>query len=183
MKRSSVTNCGLVISDSIEDQPDTYSTSLTDNKYDKTRKTGLPNSLARHDMGLSTIIGRPNKDASGRILNAAMRSTMERLRRWDLRIKANTCSNNRNLRDAFTQLHTSKDKLGIPDTIVEKTAYIYRKAQQRGLVHGRTISAVLDAALYIACRELGIPKSLKEIAHASNTKRKTLAKSYRLLVS
>jgi transcription initiation factor TFIIB len=32
---------------------------------------------------------------------------------------------------------------------------------------------VLDAALYIACRELGIPKSLKEIA---------LAKSYRLLI-
>ena len=32
----------------------------------------------------------PNKDASGHILDAAMRSRMERLRRWDLRIKTST---------------------------------------------------------------------------------------------
>ena len=58
--------------------------------YDKSRKTGVTNSLARHDMGLSTIIGKPNQDAGGHILDAAMRSRMERLRRWDLRIKTST---------------------------------------------------------------------------------------------
>ena len=167
-------NCGLVISDNIQDS--------TDAMYDKSRKTGVTNSLARYDMGLSTIMGKSNQDAGGHILDAAMRSRMERLRRWDLRIKTSTY-NNRNLRDAFDQLHTSKDKLGLPDSIVEKTAYIYRKAQQRGLVRGRAISAVLDAAMYIACRELGIPKTLKEIAVANNTKRRTLAKSYRLLIT
>jgi len=167
-------NCGLVISDNIQDS--------TDAMYDKSRKTGVTNSLARYDMGLSTIMGKSNQDAGGHILDAAMRSRMERLRRWDLRIKTST-SNNRNLRDAFDQLHTSKDKLGLPDSIVEKTAYIYRKAQQRGLVRGRAISAVLDAALYIACRELGIPKTLKEIAVTNNIKRTTLAKSYRLLIT
>jgi transcription initiation factor TFIIB len=167
-------NCGLVISDNIQDS--------TDAMYDKSRKTGVTNSLARYDMGLSTIMGKSNQDAGGHILDAAMRSRMERLRRWDFRIKTSTY-NNRNLRDAFDQLHTSKDKLGLPDSIVEKTAYIYRKAQQRGLVRGRAISAVLDAAMYIACRELGIPKTLKEIAVANNTKRRTLAKSYRLLIT
>ena len=167
-------NCGLVISDNIQDS--------TDAMYDKSRKTGVTNSLARYDMGLSSIMGKSNQDAGGHILDAAMRSRMERLRRWDLRIKTSTY-NNRNLRDAFDQLHTSKDKLGLPDSIVEKTAYIYRKAQQRGLVRGRAISAVLDAAMYIACRELGIPKTLKEIAVANNTKRRTLAKSYRLLIT
>lgn len=167
-------NCGLVISDNIQDS--------TDAMYDKSRKTGVTNSLARYDMGLSTIMGKSNQDAGGHILDAAMRSRMERLRRWDLRIKTSTY-NNRNLRDAFDQLHTSKDKLGLPDSIVEKTAYIYRKAQQRGLVRGRARSAVLDAAMYIACRELGIPKTLKEIAVANNIKCRTLAKSYRLLIT
>jgi transcription initiation factor TFIIB len=167
-------NCGLVISDIIQDS--------TDAMYDKSRKTVLPSSFAYYDTGLSTLIGRPSKDASGHILDSDMRSRMERLRRWDVRIKTST-SNNRNLRDAFDQLHTSKDKLGLPASIVEKTAYIYRKAQQRGLVRGRAISAVLDAAMYIACRELGIPKTLKEIAVANNIKRRTLAKSYRLLIT
>jgi transcription initiation factor TFIIB len=178
------TNCGRVIPDNIEEgRPDSNLTSISAEIYDETWKTGPPNSLARHDMGLSTIIGRPNKDAGGHILNTAMRYRMERLRTWDIRIKTSSCSNDRGLRDAFNQLHTSKDKLGLPDTIVEKTAYIYRKAQERGLVRGRTISAVLNAATYIACRELEIPKTLKEIAEASNIKRKAIAKSYRLLVS
>ena len=167
-------NCGLVISDNTQDS--------TDATYDMSRKTVLRNSFACYDLGHSTLIGRPNKDASGHILDSDMRSRMERLRRWDLRIKTSTY-NNRNLRDAFDQLHTSKDKLGLPDALVERTAYIYRKAQQRGLVRGRVISAVLDAAIYIACRELGIPKTLKEIAVANNNKRRTLAKSYRLLIS
>ncbi len=176
-------DCGLVISDNIqESRVDDCACFTTDARCDKSRKTGLSNSLARHDMGLSTIIGRPNRDASGHILDAAMRSRIMRLRRWDHRIKASTF-NVGNLRDAFNQLDTSKDKLGLSDTIVEKTAYIYRKAQQRGLVRGRTISAVLYAAMYIACRELGIPKTLKEIAVANNIKRTTLAKSYRLLIN
>jgi transcription initiation factor TFIIB len=174
-------NCGLVISDS-QDRAEGCASFATDVIYDKSRSTGLPNSFGHHDIGLSTIIGRPNRDASGHILNTSMRSRMERLRRWDLRIKAGT-SNNRSFIDAFNQLHTSKDKLGLSDAIVEKTAYVYMKAQQRGLVRGRTTSAVLDAAMYIACRELGISKTLKEIAVANNIKHKALAKSYRSLIS
>ncbi|PWU81232.1 MAG: transcription initiation factor IIB, partial [Candidatus Nitrosopolaris wilkensis] len=116
-------DCGLVISDNIqESRVDDCACFTTDARCDKSRKTGLSNSLARHDMGLSTIIGRPNRDASGHILDAAMRSRIMRLRRWDHRIKASTF-NVGNLRDAFNQLDTSKDKLGLSDTIVEKTAY------------------------------------------------------------
>ncbi|HZI70623.1 MAG TPA: hypothetical protein VFD60_05625 [Nitrososphaeraceae archaeon] len=36
----------------------------------------MSTSLARHDMGLSTIIGRTDRDASGQKIDAAMRSTM-----------------------------------------------------------------------------------------------------------
>ena len=52
-------------------------------------------------------------------------------------------------------MHTQmilKDKLGLPDSIIEKTAYIYRKAHGRGLVRGRETSSALAAALYLACR-------------------------------
>ncbi len=177
-------SCGLVISSDLqESRAEGCASFATDAMYYQRRNTGLPNSLARHDMGLSTNIGRPNKDASGHILDAAMRSTMERLRRWDIRIKASPTSNCGNVKKAFNQLDTLKDKLGLPDAIVEKTAYIYRKAQERGLVRGRTISAALAAATYVACREIEIPKTLKEIAEASNIKRKSLARSYRLLIS
>jgi len=66
--------------------------------------------------------------------------------------------------------------------VVEKTAYIYRKAQERGLVRGRTISAAIGASLYIACRETGASRTLKDIAQIGNIKRKDLARIYRLVV-
>jgi len=143
-------------------------------------RTGIPTSLARHDMGLATIIGRPDRDASGQRIDAAMRSAMERLRTWDLRTQVHT-STDRNLIQAFNELDRLKDRLCLPDPIVEKTAYIYRKAQERMLIRGRTVSGILAAAVYIACRESGTPKTLKDISEGSNVKLKEVARSYRML--
>ena len=53
-------------------------------------RTGLPSSLARYDMGLSTIIGWTNKDSSGHRLDDAMHSRMKKLRTWDSRIHLHT---------------------------------------------------------------------------------------------
>ena len=59
---------------------------------------------------------------------------------------------------------------------------IYRKALENRLVRGRSISAVLVAAIYTACREMGIPRTLNDIATKSNVKRKSVAKCYRQLL-
>jgi transcription initiation factor TFIIB len=104
---------------------------------------------------------------------------MRRLKTWDLRTQL---SRNRNLRTAFNQLNILEDKLGLPDAIIEKTAYIYRKAHERGLGRGRETSAALAAALYLACREEGTPRTLKEICVISNIKRKAISRQYRDMV-
>jgi transcription initiation factor TFIIB len=69
----------------------------------------------------------------------------------------------------------------LSDSIVEKTAYIYRKAQSNNLTRGRTISGVLAAAVYIACREMGAHRTLDDIATACNVTRKELSKNFRVL--
>ena len=172
--------CGQVISDKIEEVlPEWRNFASSDGSNDKSR-IGMSTSLARHDMGLSTIIGRTDRDASGQKIDAVMRSTMDRLRTWDFRTQTYSPTD-RSLRQAFFQLDVLKDKLGLSDPVVEKTAYIYRKAQERGLVRGRTISGILTAAVYIACRELGTPRTLKDIAADSNIKLHEVARSYRLL--
>ncbi len=173
-------NCGLVISDkTLEARPEWRAFNFQE--VDDRARTGIPSSLARHDMGLSTIIGRTDKDASGRTIESSMRATMDRLRTWDFRTQAHSPTD-RNLRQAFTELDRIKDKMMLSEVAVEKTAYIYRKAQERGLVRGRTISATLGAAVYIACRETGASRTLKDIAEISNVKRKDLARMYRLVV-
>jgi transcription initiation factor TFIIB len=159
------TKCGFVIHERIGDEQEDWSI-LAREPTSKLRTS--PTSLARSGMGLSTIIGRPDKSA-GSGLNAAMRSTFDRLRAWDFRVKG---QDERSLRRAFVEL----------DTIVEKTAYIYRRAQERGLVRGRTMRAMLGAAIYIVQREMGISGTLDDVIEATNTKEKDLARAYRILL-
>jgi transcription initiation factor TFIIB len=83
---------------------------------------------------------------------------------------------------AFNELSRLKDKLGLSDAIMEKTAYIYRKAQEKKLVRGRSTSSILAAAIYAACREMGASRSLIDVANATNVKRKAISRSYRIIV-
>jgi transcription initiation factor TFIIB len=174
-------NCGMIISDKIQQISRPEQRTFSAEELNHRNRTGTPTSLARHDMGLSTIVGRTDRDASGQKIDAQMRSTMERLRIWDFRTQRHTPTD-RNLSLAFNELDTLKDKLGLPDAVFEKAAYIYRKAQQRGLVRGRTISSVLAAVVYIACREMGISKTLKDIVAVSNIRLKIISKTYRKLL-
>jgi len=134
-----------------------------------------------HDMGLATIINPANKDASGRPLTSTMKSTIERLRTWDSRSQVHEPVD-RNFRQAFSELNRLKDKLSISDAVIEKAAYIYRKALDKGLVRGRSISALMASALYAACRDTSTPRNLKDVEQAANIKRKDIARCYRLLV-
>jgi len=67
-----------------------------------------------------------------------MKKSIERLRTWDSRSQAHT-SAERNLRQALSEMDKMKAKLSISDPVIEKAAYIYRKAIERKLVKGRSI--------------------------------------------
>jgi transcription initiation factor TFIIB len=173
-------SCGLVSTCKAIENPAMWMTFESDNGSNNRQRVGLPNSLAFHDMGLSTIIGGQNKDSTGHALNTYVNSSIQRLRTWDARSRSNI-SGHRNLMQAFNELSRLKDKLGLTNTIVEKAAYIYRKAGEKHMIRGRSMSAILAAAIYIACRELGAPKSLREMTESSQVKSKTIRHCYMLL--
>ena len=80
-------NCGLVLS--IEKTNETrpgWRTFNTEQSNNNNRiRTGMPASLARHDMGLSTIIGRADRDYTGSRISTSIKSTIDRLRILDYR--------------------------------------------------------------------------------------------------
>ena len=171
----------MVITEKSEDIANPEWRSFTPEEQNKKTRIGAPVSLARHDGGLATVISNTKRDASGQKLDTFANTTFKRLRTWDFRTQHQS-STDRNLWVAFSHLNTLKDKLILSDVIVEKSAYIYRKAEARGLVRGRTIAAILTAAVYIACREIGLSRTLKDIAINSNIKRKDIARCYRMLM-
>jgi len=172
--------CGLVVTDqSVDSGPEWRS--FSKEEHEGRSRTGVATSLAMHDMGLATIIGPTNKDATGKPLSASMKSTIERLRTWDSRSQVHEPVD-RNFRQAFSELDRLKDKLAVGDAVIEKAAYIYRKALEKGLVRGRSISALIASALYAACRDTETPRTLKDVSNSSNIKRKDIARCYRLLL-
>ena len=104
--------CGFVVTDKIvEGGPEWRS--FSNDGPDRSR-VGTGTSITMHDMGLSTIIGQQNKDATGKPLDTNMKKSIERLRTWDNRSQAYS-SSDRNLRQALSEMDKLQDKLSLAD--------------------------------------------------------------------
>jgi len=170
--------CGFVISEKLEDLGAEWR-SFSNDKGDRAR-AGAGTSITMHDMGLATIIGPANKDSTGKPLSAGMKSSIERLRTWDSRTQAHS-SADRNLRHALSEMDKLKGKLALADAVIEKAAYIYRKAMEKKLVRGRSIQGLVGACLYASCRNTETPRTLDDVAKGLNIRRKDVARCYRLI--
>jgi len=170
--------CGYVVSERLEN-PGPERRSFPDDRISRER-TGVGTSLAIHDQGLSTVINPTNRDATGKPLSNYMKMALKRLRTWDSRSQNDSID--RNFRQAFSELSRLKDKLAISDAVIEKAAYIYRKALEKKLVRGRSIPAMIGAALFAACRDTETPRTLNDITATINIRRKELTLCYRVLV-
>ncbi|MDX1533167.1 MAG: transcription initiation factor TFIIIB [Nitrosopumilaceae archaeon] len=172
-------DCGIVESEKISDEGwgEYY---VEDRNKQTTSRIGPSTTLTMFDKGLYTKISDGNKDSSGKFIHGKVRSSFDRLRKWDQRSKSEALS--RNLGTAFTLLHGLKTKLAIPEGVLEKAAYLYRKAVAKKLTAGRSIAPFLAATLYIACRETNTPRSIDDIAKASNIRRTTVSRAIRITV-
>jgi transcription initiation factor TFIIB len=171
-------HCGLVLEENLEHSGPEW------RSYDDAptqSRVGSPISLAMHDMGLNTVIGNSGKDAYGKPIPFDARDKIERLRMWDSRTSVNP-SEDRNYRQAFSELERLKDKLALSNTMVQEIAYVYRKAHLNHLCRGRSTSVVVAASIYAVCRKNEIPHTLSEIASLANVDRKVLSRSYRKLI-
>jgi transcription initiation factor TFIIB len=168
--------CGMIVLDKTQNINQPEWRAFSSAEHEDRSRTGIPMSLAVYDMGLACVIGKTNRNAGGKKMDNAM----QRLRILDSRAYIHG-SSDIGLIHAFNILRLLKDKLTLPYVVVEKAAYIYRKAHERKLSRGRLVTALVAASVHIACREMNTPRTLKDIAAASNIKRKQLAKAYRLL--
>jgi transcription initiation factor TFIIB len=172
---------GEVVSDNILSQEKEWR-SFDGEELQNRVRVGSPTSLAFHDKGLSTTIGNEITDASGKVIDSATLMRMGRLRMWNKRSQSHS-SAERNFQKAFTMLSRIKDRLGLPNHVIEKAAYTYRKAQEKGLIRGDTIGSVLAASLYVAVRQAGVPRTLDDISEISDLKPGEVARSYRRIIS
>jgi transcription initiation factor TFIIB len=173
-------SCGCVASDKFynNEHSNEYS---TQSEYSDRSRTGMPESLAIHHKGLSTLIGMGDTDARGKALEPEQRMKMQRLRTWNNRSQLND-SISRNLEKALKFLNNFGDKLYLSQAVLESAAYIYRKAAIKKLAKGRSTLGLVGAALYAACRETATPKTISDVAAVCNLSSKDVMSHYKLIL-
>lgn len=172
--------CGYVIPGKAIDRGPEWRAFTKEERRNR-KRTGPPTSLTQVGRGLSTLISKKSTDATGRSLSAEARRKFQRMQTWDTRSKLRT-SQQRNLIRAMNFLSRLVDKLQLSDMVKEEAAYIYRKALEVKLIKGRSINGMVSASVYAACRNNGVPRTLRDITKASNVNKSEIAKSYRVLL-
>jgi len=121
-----------------------------------------------------------DKDSHGKGLTPKRRAQIYRLRKWQRRIRVSDATE-RNLAFALSELDRMASHLGLPRNVREAAAVIYRRAVEGHLIRGRSIEGIAAAALYAACRESKVPRTLDEIASVSRVSKKEIGRSYRFI--
>ncbi len=171
-------NCGIVSSEPIIDLgAEMAGGNSTD--YQNNSRVGAKRSLKMIDMGLSTLIEAKDKDVTGKSLSIENRRMFYRLRMWDRNSRSAVTS--KSFQKAFTLLDAMGSKLGLPESVIEESAYLFRKVAARKILAGRSTAAMLSATIYATCRITDTPRTLQDIADAANIKKKVLQRTYRFL--
>ena len=173
-------DCGFVIAAKIADRGPEWR-AFTSEQRAKRRRVGAPLTYTIHDKGLSTMIDWHDRDVYGKSLPYGQKAQMYRLRKWHRRIRVSDATE-RNLTFALSEMRKIGNNLNLPKNILETASVIYRKAVKERLTRGRSIQGITAAAIYLACRQCKLPRTLEEIAQASNMNKKEVGRSYRFLI-
>ncbi|MBT8171675.1 transcription initiation factor IIB [Candidatus Bathyarchaeota archaeon] len=172
--------CGFVVAAKLTDQGPEWR-AFNDEQRAKRARAGAPATFTIHDKGLSTMIDWHDRDVYGKRIAPSQKAQIYRLRKWQRRIRVSDATE-RNLAFALSEISKIANNLNLPKNILETASVIYRKAVKERLIRGRSIQGVTAAAIYVACRQCGIARTLDDIAQASTVNKKEVGRSYRFLI-
>ena len=167
-------DCGLLIEEKMVDTGQDAGGQF--DKSEKKGRGGAPISRQKFDQGLTTNVGEISDIYR---LESGQTRKFLRLKKWQERVST---SIERNLRLAMAELRRVSSFLTLPSVVRDEAARVYQFVIQRGLVRGRSMESVIAACIYAACRSYNIPRTLDEIATASDVARKEIGRTYRFII-
>ena len=171
--------CGSVLDENFIDQGPEWRAFDNDQRIKRTR-VGAPKDDTKHDGGLPTVIYKRNKDYNGRPIPTRNQAQIDRIRKWNTRIRISGAGE-RNLAFALGEIDRRSSNLNLPKNVRIEASVIYKKAAKKNIVRGRSIEGVVASSIYAACRCCNVPRTLEEISEVSKVSKKEVARNYRFL--
>ncbi|MBI3022290.1 MAG: transcription initiation factor IIB [Thaumarchaeota archaeon] len=172
-------SCGFVTTGPVDEGPEWKAIDLEEKS--KRVRVGSPTTLTLHDLGLSTDISTEMRDSHGKYLDPAMRATVEKMKKWQSRIRTIN-SQERGLSIVLSRISEVCNNLSLPRNVAETAALIYRTSVKLKVAKSKSIMGMTAATVYLACRKCGVSRTLKEVARAAGLEKGNVAKYFRLIL-
>jgi transcription initiation factor TFIIB len=127
------------------------------------------------DLGLSSVMDQSGRDAHGATLSSNSKESFRRLAIWD---KKSRSKQSKGMHIPLTVLQNISSNLGLPNTVEEDIAYQFRKCVSLGIHKKIGRKKLVPVIVYITCRKLNIPRTLQDVADASNVSKRILRRNY-----
>jgi len=169
-------DCGLIVTESRLDRrgPRTFS-----EDPETQARTGAPLTPARHDRGLSTEIGF-GTDGTGKTLPGEKRRQLARLRREHRRAQWQSTAD-RNLAHGCSEIARLVASLGLAREIREQASSLFRTAQRKDLLRGRSVEGIAAGCVYAVCRCTDVIRTLDEVGMVAQCSRGRVKHAYNVL--
>lgn len=132
----------------------------------------------RHHLG-STLGGR--RDGRGRTLDAAHRNYYGHLK-WlmdrEVSRRSETSLERSPAREVLARMAAT---LSLPPVVATESERLFQEGSLRGAFRGRSLSSSCGAALYAACRQFGLPRTLGEVSKGLALKRSEVGRAFKAL--
>ncbi|XP_037946453.1 transcription factor IIIB 70 kDa subunit-like, partial [Teleopsis dalmanni] len=162
--------CGLVVGDRVIDVHQEWRMFHNDEKSEQRSRVGDPEINLLGNNNLSTSLAFP-KNFNRKIKSSLLNSPL-----------SFSYTGNRTLQPAFRAINDMADRVNAPSHIADRACDIYK--QVHDLKRHSYYSNFTRAAscLYIACRQEGSPRTLREICAAATVDKKELGRCYMLIL-
>lgn len=169
-------DCGIMVEQQMVDPGPEWVSHSAESK-DRSR-VGMPTNALLHDGGLSTELDWRNSDYAGVPISGKSRSQMYRMRKWQRRSR-HRGARERALSEGYRIIEAVASKMALPRPCSERAGNLYKRAQEGGVIRGRSIATCAVACLYISNQLFQTGRTVEDFAKTSKIPNKQIGRVYR----
>ena len=87
----------------------------------------------------------------------------------------------KNLSLALVEISRSAIELSLPPAVLRRAALLYKQIVEKRLTTGRSVQALCAVVIYVACRQCGSVRDLREIAKVARIEKQEAIRHYRII--
>jgi transcription initiation factor TFIIB len=96
--------------------------------------------------------------------------------------RRNISRSDSSLNNAFQEITSMADRMHLPKIVVDRANKLFKQMHDGKNLKGRANNAIASACLYIACRQEGVPHTLKEICAVSRSSKRVIGRCFKLML-